>query len=76
VPVEASGFEAITFLEGDYAWLVPTFAGGVPGILIAVILAIQVGAGGVWLPSVRKMRREDLARERQLRAWLEARPRA
>jgi hypothetical protein len=74
-PIGGSGFETITFIGDGFTWLIPTFVAGVPGIIIALVLALQVVAGTVWLPSVRRLRREDDARQRRLRAWLDARPR-
>jgi hypothetical protein len=51
-----AGFGALTLLGDGYAWFVPTFVAGVPGVLIIVILAFQLFGGMIWTPSVRRLR--------------------
>lgn len=45
-------------------WFVPAAAVGVPGLLVILFVALQIGAGAIWLPATRRMRGDDRARLR------------
>ena len=74
--IDASGLDAISFMDNGFAWFIPGFAAGVPGLLIILVLLLQMAAGSAWLPAVRRLRGDQRDRDKRLRAWLEARPRA
>lgn len=55
---DTSGFAAISLLGDGYAWFVPTFVAGVPGLLIVLIMLTQLLGGVAWTPAIRRLRSE------------------
>ena len=54
--LEMSDFAALSLLGDGYAWLVPSFVAGVPGVLIVLIILLQMLGGIIWAPSIRRLR--------------------
>jgi hypothetical protein len=50
------GLGALGGLDSVGLWVLPAVFVGVPGLLVIVWVALQVGAGLVWLPAARRMR--------------------
>jgi hypothetical protein len=60
--LEASGLSAMGFLGDGYAWFVPAFVSGVPGVLLILIVLLQLVGGAMWAPAVRRLRGEQRSR--------------
>lgn len=60
--LSASGLSAMDFLGDGYAWFVPAFVSGVPGVLLILLVLLQLVGGAVWAPSVRRLRGDRASR--------------
>jgi hypothetical protein len=62
---------AMAMLDNPFEWFVPGATLGVPAILILVVLGLQLVAGVIWAPALRRMTDDDRPRRRPLRpGWL------
>lgn len=52
---------------GAYAWLVPGFILGLPGLLVLVIIGLQVAIGSVFVPLTRRWSRSHARARRPIR---------
>jgi hypothetical protein len=60
---KTSGLGTMGLLGDSYAWFVPAFVSGVPGVLLIVIVLLQLVGGGVWAPAVRRLRGDPSRRQ-------------
>ena len=57
-----ASLELLGLLNGDYMWFVPAASVALPGLLVILWVVLQTIGALAWIPSVRRMAEERVAK--------------